>query len=61
MKHIVKFPVCSGFPVELICGIAFGSASSVVVLLNLFQSTYKLLQNKDNLVDYHLGSNILDQ
>ena len=43
MKHIVKFPVCSGFPVELICGIAFGSASSVVVLLNLFQSTYKLL------------------
>ena len=37
MKYIYVFPSRSRFPVKLICCITFGSASTLVVYLNLLQ------------------------
>ena len=56
-KKIV-FPAFFRF---LICCIAFGQYQVLAVYLNLFQSTYHFLWDKDNLVNNHLHNHLLDQ
>ena len=62
MKKVFVFLFSlSRFPAKSICCISFGSASSVVVYLNLFLSSYNIFQNNSNLVDNQLRIYLLDQ
>ena len=60
-SFLVAFSAQSLFPLNLICCITFGLASSVCCYVNLLQSTYNFLRNKGKLVKNQLRNHHLDQ